>query len=159
MGCFSTLASLPVESLISAKNNRTGEILVSLAAVAWNPERRLWRTIKLDNRPDCFDPRCHFKKWSYDRDDYIRTLHKWSLMPAAIGATVIAWITVFIRAIGRRPGRSWTILWELLWQRATMEAIQTVPWASISPRTQHGLTTNMSAIAVEFNQALFMEEV
>ena len=39
-----------------------------------------------------FDRRCQFKKWSYDWDDYMRTLHKRSLMPAAIGATAIAWI-------------------------------------------------------------------
>ena len=39
-----------------------------------------------------FDRRCQFKKWSYDWDDYMRTLQKRSLMPAAIGATAIAWI-------------------------------------------------------------------
>ena len=44
------------------------------------------------NRPHRFDRRCHFKKESYDRDDYMRTVHKGSLMPAAIGATAIAWI-------------------------------------------------------------------
>ena len=44
------------------------------------------------NRRYRFDRRCQFKKWSYDWDDYMRTLHKRSLMPAAIGSTAIAWI-------------------------------------------------------------------
>ena len=47
--------------------------------------------------PRCrFDRRCQFKKWSYDWDDYMRTLQKRSLMPAAIGATAIAWIARFL---------------------------------------------------------------
>ena len=32
------------------------------------------------NRPDRFDCRCHLKRWSYDRDDYMRTFHKRSLL-------------------------------------------------------------------------------
>ena len=44
------------------------------------------------NRRYRFDRRCQFKKWSCDWDDYMRTSQKRSLMPAAIGATAIAWI-------------------------------------------------------------------
>ena len=51
------------------------------------------------NRRYRFDRGCQFKKWSYDWDDYVRTLHKRSLMPTAIGATAIAWIA---RALSER---------------------------------------------------------
>ena len=60
------------------------------------------------NRRYRFDHRCQFKKWSYDWDDYMRTLHKRSLMPAAIGATAIAWIALVLswRLVPHRGDRS-----------------------------------------------------
>ena len=60
------------------------------------------------NRRHRFDRRCQFKKWSYDWDDYMRTLHKRSLMPAAIGTTAIAWIARVLsgRLIADRGDRS-----------------------------------------------------
>ena len=60
------------------------------------------------NRRYRFDRRCQFKKWSYDWDDYIKTLHKRSLMPAAIGATAIAWIARVLsgRLVADRGNRS-----------------------------------------------------
>ena len=62
------------------------------------------------NRRYRFDRRCQFKKWSYDWDDYMRTLHKRSLMPAAIGATASAWITRVLsgRLVTDRGDRSQT---------------------------------------------------
>ena len=55
-----------------------------------------------------FDRRCQFKKWSYDWADYMRTLHKRSFMPAAIGATAIAWIARVLsgRLVADRGDRS-----------------------------------------------------
>ena len=60
------------------------------------------------NRRYRFDRRCQFKKWSYDWDDYMRTLHKRSFMPAAIGATAIAWIARVLsgRLVADRGDRS-----------------------------------------------------
>ena len=60
------------------------------------------------NRRYRFDRRCQFKKWSYDWDDYMRTLHKRSLMPAAIGVTAIAWIARVLsgRLVADRGDRS-----------------------------------------------------
>ena len=59
------------------------------------------------NRRYRFDRRCQFKKWSYDWDDYMRTLHKRSLMPATIrGDRDRLDRPCSIWAIGRRPGRS-----------------------------------------------------
>ena len=60
------------------------------------------------NRRYHFDRRCQFKNWSYDWDDYMRTLHKRSLMPAAIGATAIAWIARVLsgRLVADRGDRS-----------------------------------------------------
>ena len=60
------------------------------------------------NRRYRFDRRCQFKKWSYDWADYMRTLHKRSFMPAAIGATAIAWIARVLsgRLVADRGDRS-----------------------------------------------------
>ena len=81
-------------------------------------------------------------------------------MPAAIGATAIAWIArvLFRGLIADRGDRE--RFYENYsdtgrrWKRSKLSH-----GASISPRTLHGLTTNMAAITAKFNQALFMEEV
>ena len=90
----------------------------------------------------------------------MRTFHKRSLLTAGIGATVIAWIARVLsgRLVADRADRE--RFYENYsdagrgWNRSKRSH-----GASISPKTQHGLTTNMAAITVEFNQALFMEEV
>ena len=90
----------------------------------------------------------------------MRTFHKRSLLTAAILATAIAWIARVLsgRLVADRGDRE--RFYENYfdagrrWKRSKRSH-----GASISPRTQHGLTTNMAATTVEFNQALFMEEV
>ena len=100
------------------------------------------------------------KMCSYDWDDYMRTLHKRSSMPAATGATAITWIARVLsgRLVADRGDRE--RLYENYsdagrrWKRSKLSH-----GASISPRTLHGLTTNIAATTAKFNQALFMEEV
>ena len=90
----------------------------------------------------------------------MRTLHKRSLMPAAIGVTAIAWIARVLsgRLVAARDDRE--RFYENYsdagrrWKRSKLSHS-----ASISLRTLHGLTTNMAATTAKFNQALFMEEV
>ena len=48
---------------------------------------------------DRSNQRCHVRKRSYDRDDFMRTLHRRSLMPVAIELIAIAWIA---RVLSRR---------------------------------------------------------
>ena len=90
----------------------------------------------------------------------MRTLHKRSLIPAAIGATAIAWIARVLsgRLVTARDDRE--RFYEnysdagRTWKRSKLSH-----GASISLRTLHGLITNMAATTAKFNQALFMEEV
>ena len=82
-------------------------------------------------------------------------------MPAAIGATAIAWIARVLsgRLVAARDDRE--RFYENYsdagrrWKRSKLSHS-----ASISLRTlRHGPTTNMAATTAKFNQALFMEEV
>lgn len=61
------------------------------------------------DRPNRFNHRCHFKKWSYDRGDYMRTLHRRSLMLVAIGAIAISWSVRVLSGLFKadRGNREW----------------------------------------------------
>ena len=129
------------------------------------------------NRPHRFDRRCHFKKESNDRDDYMRTVHKGSLMPAAIGATAIAWIARVLseRLVADRGDRE--RFYENYsdagrrWKRSKLYYTWCINITrnSTRPHNQRGRRNNnnnnnnrtVAAITVEFinNQALFMEGV
>ena len=84
-------------------------------------------------------------------------------MPAAIGPTAITWIAHVLsgRLVADRGDR------EQFYDNYSDAGGRwkhpncPIHGALISPWTQHGLTTNMAAITVEFinNQALFMEGV
>ena len=90
----------------------------------------------------------------------MRTLHKRSLMPAAIGATAIAWIArVHFRGLIADWGDRERFYENYSDTGRQLKRSKLSHGASISPRTLHGLTTNMAAITAKFNQALFMEEV
>jgi len=78
ISCFSLLCWSPEEGKMSSVVQFTCEVL---SVKGWFSYNRHYR----------FDRRCQFKKWCCDWDDYMRTLHERSLMPAAIGATTIAW--------------------------------------------------------------------
>ena len=90
----------------------------------------------------------------------MRTSLKRLLMPAAIGATAIAWITRVLsgRLVADQGDRE--RFYENYsdagrrWKRSKLSH-----GASISPTTLHGLTSKMAATTAKFNQALFMEEV
>ena len=86
----------------------------------------------------------------------MRTLHKRSLMPAAIGATAIAWIArvlsgpvVADRGDRERVDENYSDAGRR-WKRSKLSHV-----ASISPRTLHGHTNNIAAISGK----VFMEEV
>ena len=78
-------------------------------------------------------------------------------MPAAIGATAIAWIARVLsaRLVADRGDRE--RFYENYsdagrgWKRSKLSH-----GASISPRTLHGLTAKMAAITAKVTQALFM---
>ena len=71
----------------------------------------MWKQLSLGwfsyNRRYRFDRPWSYE-WSYDWGDYMRTLHKRSLMHAAIGATAIAWIARVLsgRLVADRGDRS-----------------------------------------------------
>ena len=81
-------------------------------------------------------------------------------MPAAIGAIAIAWIVRVLsgRLVVDRDDRERFFENQFVAGRRPKRS-KLSHGASILPRTQHGLTTKKAAKTVEYNQALFMEEV
>ena len=88
----------------------------------------------------------------------METLHRRSLMPVAIiGAIAMACVQSG-RLVADRGDRERFYENQFLTGRRSKRS-KLSHGASILSRTQHGLTANMAAKTVEFNRALFMQEV
>ena len=92
------LRTLFLEGVTRSSNIIRSSVKINWGTKGWFSYNRRYR----------FDRRCQFKKWW---DDYMRTLHKRSLMPAAIGSPVFypgAWIARVLsgRLVADRGDRS-----------------------------------------------------